>query len=144
MVGACINSMPAVQPAPKVPCVLCCAVMCCAIVQGLNLLVLGNQGLGGVGNCSIDAVDIAIYTNSNGAPSSKIHSVALQLPGDVGNSQTFTWNSNVSSVLSFDIVDRHSVGTSADPPALLLDYGAAYWLRVQLAANYRGNTGTAK
>lgn len=58
-----------------------CYVCVCYVrhVQGLSLLVLGNQGLGGVGTCSVDAVDIAIYTDSSGAPSQLVRSVELQL-----------------------------------------------------------------
>lgn len=113
-------------------------------------MVVGNQGLGGVGNCSVDAVDVAIHSDSSGKPATKLHSVNLQLPGDdppdsIGSSSsTFVWSRNVSSVLSFDIIDRHSASSGANPTALELDFGRVYWLRVRMAADYRGNTGTAK
>jgi hypothetical protein len=38
-----------------------------------------------------------------------------------------------------DIVDKSSVSTSADPPAVELDFSTKYWLRVKILSDY-GNT----
>jgi hypothetical protein len=108
--------------------------------QGLNLLVLGNQGQGGVGTCKIDSVEIAIFGNSNGAPTGSALVDKKLVLADVAkpNSKTFRWTGNVSSVLSMDIVDKASVSTSADPPAVELDFGTKHWLRVQIVSSYGG------
>lgn len=121
---------------------LCCAVTC---AQGLNLLILGNQGMGGVGSCSINSIDIAIYSNSNGAPDATQWSAALMLAQpSKPNSKTFAWSGNTSAVLSFDIVDKSTYTGADDLPAVLLDFDTVYWLRVQLSVPYGGTTGNAK
>jgi hypothetical protein len=99
--------------------------------------------MGGIGSCSIDSVDIAIYSNSNGAPYSKQWSAALML-AQSGNSKTFAWSGNTSAVLSFDIVDKSTYTGADDPPAVMLFFGTVYWLRVQLSVPYGGTTGNAK
>jgi hypothetical protein len=115
--------------------------LCLAFLQGLNLLVLGNQGQGGVGTCEIDSVEIAIFGNSNSAPTgTAVYEKELVLAAPTKtNSKTFTWTGNVSTVLSMDIVDKSSVSTSADPPAVELDFSTKYWLRVKILSDY-GNT----
>lgn len=112
-----------------------------ARLEGLNLLVLGNQGQGGVGTCKIDSVEIAIFGNSNSAPTgTAVYEKELVLAAPTKtNSKTFTWTGNVSTVLSMDIVDKSSVSTSADPPAVELDFSTKYWLRVKILSDY-GNT----
>jgi hypothetical protein len=103
-------------------------------------MVLGNQGQGGVGSCKIDSVEIAIFGNSNSAPTgTALHEKELVLAAaGKTDSKTFTWTGNVSSVLSMDIVDKSTVTTSADPPAVELDFGTKYWLRVKIFTDYAG------
>lgn len=109
-------------------------------LQGLNLLVLGNQGQGGFGTCKIDSVEIAIFGNSNGAPTgSAVYEKKLVLAAaNKADSKTFTWTGNVSSVLSMDIVDKAGVTTTADPPAVQLEFNTKYWLRVKIFTDYGG------
>jgi len=97
-----------------------------------------------VGTCSLDAVDIAIYSDSSGAPSgAEKYSAKLLLPGDAPGSNTFTWSSNTSTVISLDIVDLHPDNV-VNPSKVELDFNAKYWLRVKLLVPYGGNTGTAR
>lgn len=98
-----------------------------------------------MGDCSVQSVDIAIYTDSASAPSSKQWSAALMLAqAGKPNSRTFAWRGNTSVVLSLDIVDKSSFDGTSDPPAVQLDFNTKYWLRVQLAVPYGGTTGMAK
>jgi hypothetical protein len=113
-------------------------------MQGLNLHILGSVGLGSSGSCSVQAVDIAIFSDASGAPSTDLYNAKLLLPGNNTGSETFGWSSNTSAALSFDILDRHGVDGTADPPAVLLDFSAKYWLRVKMEVPFGGDTGNAK
>jgi hypothetical protein len=114
-------------------------------VQGLTLHVLGSVGLGSSGSCTVQAVDIAIFGDASGAPdTTDLYNAKLLLPGDNSGSKTFTWSSNTSTGLSFDIVNRHGVSSTANPPAVQLDFSTKYWLRVKMEVPFGGDTGTAK
>lgn len=114
-----------------------------ARVEGLNLHVIGHVGPGSVGNCSVEAVDMAIYTDSNGAPGSLQYDAVLRLPGRAPGAGTFVWSSSSSAVLSFDIVNLNPDNT-ANPTSVHLPFDATYWLRVKMLAPYTGASGTAK
>lgn len=107
----------------------------------MNLHVIGNVLNGSVGTCKVDAVDIALYTDASGAPGSLVYDAKLLLPGDGAGAKTFTWSSNQSTVLSFDIVDLHPGGS---PSEVLLDFSTRYWLRVKLLVDFLGDSGTAR
>jgi hypothetical protein len=106
-------------------------------MQGLNLLLLGNQGKGSTGNCSFSTIEIAIYTDASNAPGTKVYGARLRL-GQAGknDSRSFRYWGNYSSVISMDIVDKSGANSSSNPPAVLLVYSTVYWLRVQVAAAY--------
>lgn len=133
---ACAQLVCAPQlPRSLLPCCCCC---CCPAMQGLNLLLLGNQGQGAVGNCSFNTIEIAIFSDVNNAPSgTAVYGASLRL-GQAGknSSRSFRYWGNYSSVVSMDIVDKSGANTSSNPPAVELDYNTVYWLRVQVAAAY--------
>lgn len=109
--------------------------------QGLNLHVIGNIGSGASGNCSVDAVDIAIYSDSSGAPDTEQYTAKLVLPGTASGSTTLTWSTNTSAVLSLDIIAQ--TGTEV-PAAVELPFEQTYWLRVKLLVPWGGSSGSAK
>jgi hypothetical protein len=67
-------------------------------------MIVGNVGVDSpcYGECSIVAVDVAIYNDGSGEPTDQRHSRLVKL--DL--KQTFTWSTNETAVLNLDLVEE--------------------------------------
>lgn len=80
--------------------------------------------------CSVTAIDFAIFTDANHAPGTVVAKRYIKLQQDM----TFSWNSNETAVLNFDV--------EADSGALELQDNTTYWVRLKLVVPFNGTDGS--
>lgn len=114
-------------------------------LQGIQLQVVGALGRGTSGTCTLTGASISIFgTTAAGEPNigDMVYSNLMNLPGtgDGGGTPaiTWSWNTNQTAVVSFDLVDLQQDGP-VGPSRIDLQFQTTYWLRAQLVAPYVGS-----
>lgn len=115
----------------------------CAVLQGFQLMIVGNVGTDHPCQavCGVTAIDFAVFNADldTGEPGNLVKKRYIKLQ----ESRTFSWSTNETAVLNFDVNYLYDAdGITYDSAPLHLADNQKYWVRLKLVVPFNGTDGS--